>query len=228
MNCFNRMIYFLVGYDVCFLFGMLYVMSKNNEKVVLQGDVIQDQVEDVVCILLCWVGEDLFCEGLLDIFCCVVEVYGDWFSGYCDDLCVYMECIFEEVVGYDEFIVLCDIEYESYCEYYMVLIIGCVYVGYLLVGKVVGISKLVCVVEVYVCCFQVQEKMIVQIVQCIQDVLQLIGVGVVVEGVYECMIIRGIYKCGVSMVIFKMLGSFCDDVCICVEFLCFIEVGGKC
>ena len=100
-------------------------------------------------------------------------------------------------------------------------------VGYLPAGKVVGISKLARVVEAYARRFQVQEKMTAQIAQCIQDVLQPIGVGVVVEGAHECMTTRGIHKRGVSMVTSKMLGSFRDDARTRAEFLRFIEVGGK-
>ncbi len=165
-----------------------------------QGDVTQDQAEDAVRTLLRWAGEDPSREGLLDTPRRVAEAYGDWFSGYRDDPRAYMERTFEEVAGYDELIVLRDIEYESHCEHHMAPIIGRVHVGYLPAGKVVGISKLARVVEAYARRFQVQEKMTAQIAQCIQDVLQPIGVGVVVEGAHECMTTRGIHKRGVSMV----------------------------
>jgi GTP cyclohydrolase I len=121
--------------------------------------------------------------------------------------------------------VLRDIDYESHCEHHMAPIIGKVHVGYLPRGKVVGISKLARVVEAYARRFQVQEKMTAQIAQCIQDVLQPLGVGVVVEGAHECMTTRGIHKRGVSMVTSKMLGSFREDARTRAEFLRFIEVG---
>ncbi len=216
-----------VGYDARPPFGTLYAMSKNNEKAPPQGDVTQDQAEDAVRTLLRWAGEDPSREGLLDTPRRVAEAYGDWFSGYRDDPRAYMERTFEEVAGYDELIVLRDIEYESHCEHHMAPIIGRVHVGYLPAGKVVGISKLARVVEAYARRFQVQEKMTAQIAQCIQDVLQPIGVGVVVEGAHECMTTRGIHKRGVSMVTSKMLGSFRDDARTRAEFLRFIEVGGK-
>jgi GTP cyclohydrolase I len=124
-------------------------------------------------------------------------------------------------------IVLRDIEYESHCEHHMAPIIGRVHVGYLPDGKVVGISKLARVVETYARRFQVQEKMTAQIAQCIQDVLHPLGVGIVVEGVHECMTTRGIHKRGVSMVTSKMLGSFREDARTRAEFLRFIEAGRR-
>lgn len=187
----------------------------------------QAQAEAAVRTLLEWAGEDPDREGLLDTPRRVAEAYGDWFSGYSENPRDYLERTFEEVAGYDELIVLRDIEYESHCEHHMAPIIGKVHVGYLPDGKVVGISKLARVVETYARRLQVQEKMTAQIAQCIQDVLQPRGVGVVVEGVHECMTTRGIHKRGVSMVTSKMLGSFRVDARTRAEFLRFIDVGGK-
>ncbi|MFC3658130.1 GTP cyclohydrolase I FolE [Xanthomonas hyacinthi] len=188
--------------------------------------VTQDQAEAAVRTLLRWAGEDPEREGLLDTPRRVAEAYGDWFSGYRADPREYLLRTFEEVAGYDELIVLRDIEYESHCEHHMAPIIGKVHVGYLPRGKVVGISKLARVVEAYARRFQVQEKMTAQIAQCIQDVLQPLGVGVVVEGAHECMTTRGIHKRGVSMVTSKMLGTFREDARTRAEFLRFID-GGK-
>ncbi|CAG2098200.1 GTP cyclohydrolase I FolE [Xanthomonas arboricola pv. juglandis] len=199
-------------------------MSQSDQP---DSPVTQAQAEDAVRTLLRWAGEDPAREGLLDTPRRVAEAYGDWFSGYRDEPREYLERTFEEVAGYDELIVLRDISYESHCEHHMAPIIGKVHVGYLPRGKVVGISKLARVVESYARRFQVQEKMTAQIAQCIQDVLQPRGVGVVVEGSHECMTTRGIHKRGVSMVTSKMLGSFREDARTRAEFLQFIEVGGK-
>lgn len=187
--------------------------------------VTQDQAEAAVRTLLRWAGEDPDREGLLDTPRRVAEAYGDWFSGYQADPREYLLRTFEEVAGYDELIVLRNIEYESHCEHHMAPIIGKVHVGYLPRGKVVGISKLARVVEAYARRFQVQEKMTAQIAQCIQDVLQPLGVGVVVEGAHECMTTRGIHKRGVSMVTSKMLGTFREDARTRAEFLRFIDGG---
>jgi GTP cyclohydrolase I len=187
--------------------------------------VTQDQAEDAVRTLLRWAGEDPAREGLVDTPRRVAKAYGDWFSGYKVDPREYLARTFEEVEGYDELIVLRDIEFESHCEHHMAPIIGKAHVGYLPAGKVVGISKLARVVEAYARRFQVQEKMTSQIANCIQDVLQPRGVGVVVEGAHECMTTRGIHKRGVSMITSKMLGGFREDARTRAEFLRFIDVG---
>src|SRR5690348_17404566 len=189
------------------------------------NDVSRDQAEDAVRTLLRWAGEDPSREGLLDTPKRVAKAYRDWFSGYALDPDDYLRRTFEEVAGYDELIVLRDIEYESHCEHHMAPIIGKVHVGYLPDGKVVGISKLARVVDAYARRFQVQEKMTAQIADCIHDVLQPCGVGVVIVGAHECMTTRGVHKRGVSMVTSKMLGSFREDARTRMEFLQFIDVG---
>ena len=186
--------------------------------------VTRDQAEDAIRVLLRWAGEDPNREGLLDTPKRVVKAYGDWFSGYQEDPREFLERTFEEVAGYDEMIVLRDIEFESHCEHHMAPIIGRAHVGYLPAGKVVGISKLARVVETYARRFQVQEKMTAQIAHCIQDVLQPIGVAVVVEAKHQCMTTRGVHKTGVSMVTSKMLGSFRTDPMTRAEFLDVIAV----
>jgi GTP cyclohydrolase IA len=181
--------------------------------------------EEAVRTLLRWAGEDPSREGLLDTPKRVVKAYRDWFSGYAQDPREYLARTFEEVAGYDELIVLRDIEFESHCEHHMAPIIGKAHVGYLPDGKVVGISKLARVVEAYARRFQVQEKMTAQIADCINDVLQPRGVGVVIEGAHECMTTRGVHKRGVSMITSRMLGTFRDDARTRAEFLQFIDVG---
>lgn len=187
----------------------------------------QAQAEDAVRTLLRWAGDDPAREGLLDTPKRVVKAYGDWFSGYALDPREDLQRTFEEVAGYDELIVLRDIEFESHCEHHMAPIIGKAHVGYLPDGKVVGISKLARVVETYARRFQVQEKMTAQIATAIQDVLNPRGVGVVVDATHECMTTRGIHKRGVSMVTSKMLGCFRDDARTRSEFLRFIDAGGR-
>jgi GTP cyclohydrolase I len=199
-------------------------MSHSDDK---PGKVSQEQAEDAVRVLLEWAGEDPAREGLLDTPKRVAKAYRDWFSGYRMDPREYLSRTFEEVAGYDEMIVLRDIEFESHCEHHMAPIIGKAHVGYLPNGKVVGISKLARVVDVYARRFQVQEKLTAQIAQCIQDVLQPRGVGVVIDGAHECMTTRGVHKRGVSMVTSKMLGEFREDARTRAEFLRFIETGGR-
>jgi GTP cyclohydrolase I len=188
-------------------------------------EVSREDAEGAVRVLLRWAGENPDREGLLDTPRRVVKAYRDWFSGYGEDPSDYLARTFKEVAGYDEMIVLRDIEFESHCEHHMAPIIGKAHIGYLPDGKVVGISKLARVVETYARRFQVQEKMTSQIADCIEHVLMPRGVGVVIEGAHECMTTRGIHKRGVSMITSKMLGSFRDDARTRAEFLQFIDVG---
>lgn len=187
----------------------------------------REQAEDAVRTLLRWAGDDPAREGLVDTPRRVVDAYGDWFSGYALDPDEYLARTFEEVCGYDEMIVLRDIEFESHCEHHMAPIVGKAHIGYLPDGKVVGISKLARVVEAYARRFQVQEKMTSQVANCIQRALQPRGVGVVVEAVHECMTTRGIHKRGVSMVTSQMLGGFREDARTRAEFLRFLDKTGR-
>jgi GTP cyclohydrolase I len=190
-----------------------------------RNNVSRSDAEAAVRVLLRWSGEDPAREGLVDTPKRVVKAYEDWFSGYGHDPDDYLARTFEEVEGYDELIVLRDIQFESHCEHHMAPIIGRAHVGYLPDGKVVGISKLARVVETYARRFQVQEKMTAQIAGCIQRVLAPQGVGVVVEAAHECMTTRGVHKRGVSMVTSTMLGTFREDARTRSEFLKFISVG---
>ena len=183
------------------------------------------QAEEAVRTLLLWAGDDPDREGLLDTPKRVARAYEDWVSGYGDDPVAFMERTFKEVDGYDEMIVLRDIEFESHCEHHMAPIIGHAHVGYLPRNKVVGISKLARVVEAFARRFQVQEKMTAQIANCISDVLNPKGVGVVIEAVHQCMTTRGIHKTNVSMVTSQMVGTFRKDARTRAEFLRMIDGG---
>jgi GTP cyclohydrolase I len=186
--------------------------------------VTREQALEAVRTLLRWAGDEPTREGLRDTPKRVVDAYADWFSGYRDDPQEYMRRTFEEVAGYDEMIVLRDIQFESFCEHHMAPIIGRAHVGYVPDGKVVGISKLARVVDAFARRFQVQEKMTAQIATCISEVLQPRGVGVVVDAVHECMTTRGVHKRGVSLITSQMLGSFREDARTRAEFLRFIDI----
>lgn len=189
--------------------------------------VTREQAEQAIRTLLRWAGDDPGREGLLDTPSRVVKAYEDWFSGYASDPAEYMRRTFEEVAGYDELIVLRDIEFESHCEHHMAPIVGRAHVGYLPTDKVVGISKLARVVDGYARRFQVQEKLTAEIAGCINDVLHPRGVGVVIDATHECMTTRGVHKRGVSMVTSKMLGEFREDARTRAEFLRFIGIKGS-
>ena len=173
--------------------------------------VTQDQAEDAVRTLLRWAGEDPAREGLLDTPRRVAKAYGDWFSGYSVDPREYLARTFEEVEGYDELIVLRDIEYESHCEHHMAPIIGKAAIAYLPREKVVGISKLARVLHGYARRLQIQERLTAEVAQCIWDNLQPHGVAVVIEAQHGCMTGRGVKTPGVGMVTSRILGCFLED-----------------
>ncbi len=198
-------------------------MAKKSRAVAKPRRPSRKQAEEAVRPLLLWAGEDPHREGLVDTPKRVASAYEDWFSGYKDDPVRYLRRTFEEVEGYDEMVVLRDIEFESHCEHHMAPIIGKAHVGYLPSNKVVGISKLARVVEAFARRFQVQEKMTAQIASCIHDVLQPKGVGVVIEAMHQCMTTRGVHKTDVSMVTSQMMGTFRTDARTRAEFLRMID-----
>ena len=182
----------------------------------------REQAEDAVRTLLKYAGEDPSREGLIDTPKRVVSSYDEFYRGYKEDPLEYLTRTFEEVSGYDEMVVLRDIPFSSHCEHHMAPIIGRAHVGYLPNNKVVGISKLARVVETYAKRLQVQEKMTAQIADCIQDILEPHGVGVVIQATHECMSTRGVQKHGVSMVTSRMAGAFRKDDKTRREFLAVV------
>lgn len=186
--------------------------------------VSREDAEQAVRTLLRWAGDEPEREGLLETPKRVVNAYRDWFAGYSVDPAEYLRRTFEEVGGYDEMIVLRDIDFESHCEHHMAPIIGRAHIGYLPTNRVVGISKLARVVDGYARRLQVQEKLTGQIAECIEQVLKPRGVGVVVDATHECMTTRGVHKRSVSMITSKMLGAFREDARTRGEFLRFIDI----
>jgi GTP cyclohydrolase I len=182
----------------------------------------REEAEDAVRILLRWAGDDPAREGLLDTPRRVVDAYTDWFSGYRDDPEAILERTFSETEGYDEMVVLTDIRFESHCEHHLAPIIGRAHVAYLPDRRVVGISKLARLVEIYSRRLQIQEKMTAQIANAIDRVLQPKGSAVIVEAIHHCMTTRGVHKPGVTMVTSRMLGAFRNDAATRREFLAMV------
>ena len=180
------------------------------------------EAEAAVRTLIRWTGDDPNREGLKETPARVVRAYEEFFAGYSSDPEEILRRTFEETEGYDEMVLLRDIRLESYCEHHMVPIIGKVHVAYLPSNRVVGISKLARVVEVYARRLQIQEKLTVQIANAIQKVLRPRGVAVVVDAAHECMTTRGVHKAGVSMVTSHMLGVFRSDATTRRELLSLI------
>ena len=198
------------------------VVRDHGDRAVATDRPTRAEAEDAVRTLIRWAGEDPTREGLLGTPDRVVRSYEEFFAGYWQDPESILRTTFEEVEGYDEMVVLRDIDYESHCEHHMVPIIGKAHVAYLPGNRVVGISKLARVVDAYAKRMQIQEKMTAQIANTINDVLTPKGVAVVVEGNHECMSTRGVHKSGVTMVTSTMLGAFRDDLATRKEFLTFI------
>ena len=181
------------------------------------------EAENAVRTLIRWAGDDPDREGLLGTPDRVVRSYEEFFSGYDQDPIDILKRTFEETDGYDEMVILRDIRLESHCEHHIVPILGTAHVAYLPNRRVVGISKLARVVEVYAKRLQIQEKLTAQIANTIQEVLQPKGVAVVIQAAHQCMTTRGVHNPGVTMVTSRMLGVFRSDEVIRKEFLALVR-----
>jgi GTP cyclohydrolase IA len=183
----------------------------------------REAAQAAVRTLLQWAGEDPDREGLLGTPERVVRAYEEWFAGYNEDPVELLQRTFEETAGYDEMVVLRDVRFESHCEHHIAPIIGTVHVAYLPATRVVGISKLARVIDVYAKRMQIQEKLTAQIANTIEEVLQPKGVAVVVTAQHQCMTTRGVHKTGVSMVTSRMLGAFRDNEATRREFMAIVS-----
>jgi GTP cyclohydrolase I len=184
-----------------------------------------EEAEDAVRVLLNWIGEDAERKGLRRTPARVLKSFGDWYTGYNENPAEILGSSFPDAAGYKEMVALIDIDFESHCEHHMAPFIGKAHVAYIPDKRVVGISKLVRVVNAYSKRLQVQEKLTQQIAQCIDDVLKPKGVAVIMEAQHECMTTRGVYKNNIKMVSVAMLGSFSDDDRARAEFLSMINKG---
>ncbi|MCC6870483.1 MAG: GTP cyclohydrolase I FolE [Burkholderiales bacterium] len=181
---------------------------------------------DAVRTLIRWAGDDPDREGLVETPDRVTRAYGEFFSGYTQDPRDILAKTFSEVDGYDDMIVMNDIRFESHCEHHLAPIIGKAHVGYLPDKRVIGISKLARLVDMYARRLQIQEKMTVQIADTLQEVLQPRGVAVVIEAAHQCMTTRGVHKPGAALVTSRMLGAFRDDPTTRREFLAIVGRNG--
>jgi len=186
----------------------------------------REEAENAIRTLIRWAGDDPMREGLLDTPGRVVRAYEEYFAGYLEDPVEILSRTFSEVDGYEEMIVMNNIRFESHCEHHMAPIIGKAHIGYLPNKRVVGISKLARLVEIYAKRLQIQEKMTMQIANTLNDGLQPLGVGVVIEASHQCMTTRGIHKPGVALVTSSMLGGFRTDSATRREFMAIIGLNG--
>jgi GTP cyclohydrolase I len=196
--------------------------SKKPAKCASTGRPDRAEAEAAVRTLIRWAGDDPDREGLVGTPARVARAYEEFFSGYGIDPVDVLSRTFEETEGYDEMVVLRDIRFESHCEHHMAPIIGRAHIAYLPRRRVVGISKLARLLEVYSRRLQIQEKLTAQIANTIDEVLQPRGVAVVLDAAHQCMTTRGIHKPGSSMVTSRMLGAFRSDASTRREFLSII------
>lgn len=188
-----------------------------------EADVTREEAMGAVRTLLRWAGDNPGREGLMDTPKRVVEAFGEWFGGYDVDPRALLARTFSETDGYDEIVALRGVRFSSHCEHHLAPIIGKVHIGYLPRRRVVGISKLARVVEAFAKRLQIQERLTSQIADTIHEVLDPLGVAVVVEAQHHCMTTRGVHKPGVVMTTSRMLGSFRSNPDTRREFLSMIE-----
>ena len=183
----------------------------------------REEAEEAVRTLICWTGDDPDREGLIETPKRVVKAYEEFFEGYNMDPEEVLTKTFEEVQGYDDAVIVRNIRVESHCEHHIVPILGVAHVGYIPNNRVVGISKLARVIEIFGKRLQTQETMTAQIADTIQRVLKPKGVAVVVDASHQCMTTRGIHKTESSTITSRMLGAFRDNPETRSEFMNLIN-----
>ena len=183
----------------------------------------REEAEEAVRTLICWTGDDPDREGLIETPKRVVKAYEEFFEGYEMDPEEVLQKTFEEVQGYDDAVIVRNIRVESHCEHHIVPIIGVAHIGYIPNNRVVGISKLARVIEIFGKRLQTQETMTAQIADTIQKVLEPKGVAVVVDASHQCMTTRGIHKTESSTITSRMLGAFRDNPETRSEFMNLIN-----
>jgi GTP cyclohydrolase I len=181
----------------------------------------REEAMEAVRTLIAWAGDDPRREGVLDTPKRVVDAYDEWFSGYDADPAKELNRTFEDVQGYDDIVMLRDIEVESHCEHHMAPFLGKAYVAYMPTNKVVGISKLARVVEIFARRLQTQETLTQQIADAITDSLKPAGVAILIDAEHQCMTTRGVHHRHVSTVTTQFCGVFRSDKDLQKRFLDF-------
>lgn len=183
----------------------------------------REEAEAAVRTLIRWAGDNPEREGLMDTPARVVRSYEEFFAGYRENAAEMLSRTFEEVEGYDDLVMLRNIRIESYCEHHIVPILGEAHIAYLPDRRVVGISKLARVIDIFSKRMQTQETMTSQIAEAIQTSLQPKGVALLIDASHQCMTTRGVHKSDVSMITTRFTGAFEDDKALRDRFL--LQVG---
>ena len=202
---------------------MTSVITKKNFQPTLDKSVSREEAERAVETLIKWAGDDPSREGLRETPKRVVNAFNEFFSGYNESPENYLSKTFEDVQGYEDIVMLKDISFHSHCEHHMVPIIGKVHLAYIPTKKVVGISKLARVVDIFAKRLQTQETMTQQIANCIEKALKPKGVAIYIEALHQCMKTRGVQKPNVSTITSCFLGEFKTDKSIGQRFTDFIK-----
>ena len=194
-----------------------------NENEIKQGKKVSDkEAEEAVIKLLDWMGEDPSREGLLETPKRVVKAFKEYFKGYSEDPKKILEKTFGDVEGYDDMVIQKNISVQSHCEHHMAPIIGVAHVAYIPKERVVGLSKLARVVEVFSKRLQTQERLTMQIAKTLMSALDAKGVAVTIDAAHQCMTMRGIKKEKATTVTNYYLGSFKEDLSFQNRYLRYI------
>jgi len=187
----------------------------------------REEAEAAVRTLIAWIGEDPAREGLAETPRRVVKAYDELFKGYNECPDEILDRTFSETAGYDDLVLVRDIAFYSHCEHHMVPFVGKAHIAYWPVDRIVGLSKLARVVDVYARRLQTQEHLTAQIVAAVDEILKPRGVAVLIEAEHMCMAMRGVQKQGVSTVTTQFTGVFRDDPAEQVRFMTLLRGGGR-
>lgn len=201
------------------MIGKVHALGKArpNEEESEQPDAAE--VEQAVRTIIRWIGDDPGRDGLIETPRRVTRALKEFFWGYVQDPAEVLQKTFEETAGYDEMVALRGIRFERHCEHHIAPIIGEAWIAYIPDGRVVGISKLARLVDIYAKRLQIQERMTAQIADTINSVLQPKGVGVIIRASHHCMATRGVHKHGADLMTSRMLGTFQSDSSVREQFL---------
>ena len=199
-------------------------LVKETNKLEVENQQISDEkAEEAIKTIIQWIGENPSREGLLSTPKRVIKAYKEYFQGYKIDPKKYLTKTFTEVEGYDDMVIEKNISIQSHCEHHMAPIMGVAHVAYIPSDKVVGLSKLARVVEVFSKRLQTQERLTTQIAKTIMDVLQPRGVAVTIDAAHSCMTNRGVKKENTTTVTNYFLGAFKDDLSFQNRYLRYIN-----
>jgi len=200
-------------------------LVKNNDNKIIETNKVSDkEAEEAFKTILAWIGEDPAREGLLETPKRVVKAYKEYFSGYKEDPNKILDKTFGDVDGYDDMVIQKNISVQSHCEHHMAPIIGKAHVAYIPKERVVGLSKLARVVEVFSKRLQTQERLTMQIAKTLMESLDAKGVAVTIDSTHQCMTMRGVKKEQASTVTNYYLGQFKEDLSYQNRYLRFISI----